>query len=226
MTWSALARPTKSPLAITERITYTPTNSNVYRWDPSGTHLEACVQTQLHSYRCEKMDKDTSEQANSDAGPSKGEFGRKEKIISLFSGLMLALSLVVVDWLMLSFGTRNTLLFGFMLPVNVVMSGLFITSLAGGILVGKAYLSNSALTVVAYGGAWFFSVFGAYVIATPYECWQMLAAPVSLFVGGLSLGLYRTLQGEKAIDDLLMRVMLASTALNLLYFILGLGVSA
>jgi hypothetical protein len=168
---------------------------------------------------------------NADSGGAQGgktqapiKFRDREKIASVCSGFLLGLSLILIDSVLLSFASEKMPLLGVMLPTNVVMSGLFAASIGGGFLVGKAFLGNSALMVIVYGGAWVLSVFFAYVISLPHGLFQMLSASSSLLIAGSSLGLYRVLQGQKGIDELLVLVMTASTFLNLLYFVLVLGV--
>ncbi|MFQ5833925.1 MAG: hypothetical protein ACE5H4_14560 [Candidatus Thorarchaeota archaeon] len=145
----------------------------------------------------------------------------RTKSVVFISGVLVAISLVLTDFLVINFGSNQIVVLGVSLPINVIVSSLFVLSLVAGILIARAYRENSALTVIVYGGFWFTAVLFAYHTASPYGYPLIVLFPCALAIGGLGLGLYRVLQGDRGIDDLLMWVLLASTAINLLYFLVG-----
>lgn len=167
------------------------------------------------------MSKEDTQNADGKSITKTKVIGRKEKGVALSSGVLLALSIVAIDYLVLTFGDNAAVVLGWSFPANVMMSGLFVVSLASGILVGRAFIWNRSLPVVFYGGGWLIAMFLAYNIASVYGILEAALAPLALFLGGFALGLYRVFQDSEGFDELMLLIMFASTSLNLLYFIMG-----
>ncbi|MBD3159787.1 MAG: hypothetical protein GF309_13475 [Candidatus Lokiarchaeota archaeon] len=144
-----------------------------------------------------------------------------EKAIGAICGILLAVSIVIVDYVLIALNSQTFVLWGFDLPSDVLFSGSFIVSLAGGLLIGKAYIFDKALPVFIYGSSWIFSVIASFQLANPLGLIGSLLASSSLLIGGLALTVMRILLGKEGFDELLVLVMFSSNMMNILYFLVG-----
>ena len=137
---------------------------------------------------------------------------------ALVGGVFLALSLVIIDHAILNFGNLSSLIFGFEVPLNLLVSSAFAVSLGGGYMVGKAYVEDLALGVLVYGGSWVMAMitcfFGIGVEEIPLN--YLLTG--ALFIGGAGLFAFRATLGTEHIDLTLISVLTVATLLNLIYF--------
>ncbi|MHA2143535.1 MAG: hypothetical protein ACXADD_18815 [Candidatus Thorarchaeota archaeon] len=142
------------------------------------------------------------------------------KYASLIAGVLIAASLVISDYLLIRFGADMISILAFQVNASLLISTLFIASLVGGYFVGKAKLTDSALLVLMFGGTWTISLIAGYLAASSYGLIETVATVSAFLLGGLGLGSYRYIQGDKGVDGLFQIALLASTALNFLYYAL------
>ena len=140
---------------------------------------------------------------------------------SFAAGLFVAAALIVTDYMALNYGTSEVDVFVLSLPLSLMLSAFFVTSLGGGYIMGKAYVENSPIKVWTFGGGWLASIAGSFIISLPYGFMQSVISPLSFFIGGLGLFDFRRNQGNRGVDGLLITVMTINTMLNLMYFVLG-----
>lgn len=136
------------------------------------------------------------------------------------AGLLVAISLLLVDYSTLQFGVQGIQIAGYSISLSITLSAAFMSSLIGGYMMGKAYAgSPDSLRVWVFGTTWFGGTIIFALITVPFGIPLMILTPLGLLLGGLGLFIYRVTKKEQKPDFLISFVLMVSTLINIVFFL-------